>query len=1577
MENSELKTQLNILICKKENIFQRLNRLYDSSKAISTFESRKNDTFMNESETIDALHAKFENILDSINDLLLQINPKAQPDYQALDSFEDLYSTVKRVRNKILSNTNNNLSNTKNEAPATHINLAPIQIPCFDGKPQNWAIFYETFKANVHLNKNLTDSQRVQYLISKLTQGALTFTAGLVPNGDTYNIIWNNLVKKYQDKRALATHYLNNIFDLKNCSNNVNSLNMFIEKFSSSVAALKQIDISDLTDFILLHCALRKMDSQIIQNFEMSLQSKNIDIPTYTQLVEFVQMQVKILERSNTSLQKISNSNSRNTYKTLIAQTDFSSNNATTNSCELCNQSHSNLYHCKKFIEINDPLSRFEFIKSKNGCINCLSLFHNLRSCKSRVTCFCNKKHHKLLHRDNNNTKYAQRNTSAVCNNAQSETARIVPSPFDARINTSQNYVASFSNARHTNTLIKSNMNEGRSNILLASVVVRATPYKKRNKVDIRCLLDIGSQNNVITLKCCQMLSLPIKPIYNSFIKGIGMSSQPIHGYVTLDIQSRIYPMNKYNIRALVLDCLTDQLPTQYVNTCNMDYISDIPLADPTWNIPGGIDLILGAELFPHIYIGKKIIPETHGPAALLTTFGYILMGSCNQYCEQSNNSFTALAINELSFDLQNFWELDQIPVKKHFSPADIECEKLYSESISRNENGRYSVALPFCKNPTTFNDSYRNAYRRLISLERRLNHDSTLRTQYNQIINDYLSLGYISEVNDLEKRDEGFYLAHHPIIRPEKITSPVRIVIDPSVKNINNISLNDILHVGPNLQADLFTLLLNFRLFPVAMTADIKQMYLQIEVTPRDRKYLKFLFRFHDKEHIRIFHFNRVPFGLKSSPYLAMRTLQQLCSEENKRFPLASEIAKSQFYMDDLVHSEPNEETAKELSRELVSLFKSGAFELVKWTSNSTSLLDNLPNTHRTVVNFSDKNNICKVLGLAWEPKPDIFHFTISKLDDKCTKRTILSFVARLFDVLGLVSPVILYAKLLIKELWINKVDWDDTPCENVTRKYLALTKEFSLLSDSLQIPRHTGIKEGSKVNIVAFCDASLNGYGCVVYLHITDSHNNIIVNLLCSKSKVSPLKITTLARLELCAALLMSKLVKIVKETYSTRINIEEIYAFSDSTIALSWIKSSPHRWNTFVSNRVSQCQENLDPQHFYHVAGIENPSDCLSRGMLPAQLISHSLWWNGPEWLNRPPSEWPKSDFFPATYETLPEFKSNTLIITNVQCEQSILYNLTQRFSSWNKLIRTVLYVYRFARLLPDTGEVNKIFFVENALIKEIQRVHFADEITRLKNKQLPSKKLQKLSVFLDDKGIVRIGGRLSNADLPYEAKHPALLPKHDHAVDLIIDNYHLKNCHTGAGLLMSIIRQRFWILDARTVIRSRIHKCNICFRMKPSHPSPIMADLPSYRLQEAKAFLFTGIDHAGPIRITLTRRRGYQSQKAYICLFVCLVTKAIHIELASDLTSDNMISCLNRFLSRRGPVNTIWTDMSGTFIGAKAQLDEIYSLLLSSDYKNEFGLELQKKTNRMENHSAAFSTFRWNMGIKYKMRKSSPL
>lgn len=365
MEKCGLTSQLNILICKKEQIFQRINRLYDASKNISNFESRRNENFLNDSETIDELRTKFESIIDDINNITLKMDPKAQPDYQPLDAFEDLYSCVKRVRNKILAFCD---SRSASKMPAPVLKLAPLQIPTFDGRTENWAVFYESFKSNVHLNENLTDSQRVQYLVSKLTHNALHFTAGIVPNGETYNIIWGNLVRKYQDKRALGTHYLNNILELKNCSNNAVSLNNFIEKFSASIAALKQIGIPDLTDFILLHCALKKMDSQTLQNFEMSLQSKNVEIPTYTQFIEFIQYQVKVLERSNNNSSshtnakpKTQNSNQRNTYKTFVTQTGHSSNNASTTPCELCKSTeHSQLYNCKKFIETKTPLERFK-----------------------------------------------------------------------------------------------------------------------------------------------------------------------------------------------------------------------------------------------------------------------------------------------------------------------------------------------------------------------------------------------------------------------------------------------------------------------------------------------------------------------------------------------------------------------------------------------------------------------------------------------------------------------------------------------------------------------------------------------------------------------------------------------------------------------------------------------------------------------------------------------------------------------------------------------------------------------------------------------------------------------------------------------------------------------------------------------------------------------------------------------------------------------------------------------------------------------------------------------------------------
>ncbi|KAH9641239.1 hypothetical protein HF086_003226 [Spodoptera exigua] len=951
-------------------------------------------------------------------------------------------------------------------------------------------------------------------------------------------------------------------------------------------------------------------------------------------------------------------------------------------------------------------------------------------------------------------------------------------------------------------------------------------------------------------------------------IKGVGTSSRPIIGYVEITVTAK-NKANSFKITALVIDCITDKLPSHVVDTSAVQHLFELPLADPLWHVPGEVELLLGAKLFPYLLLHNKILSPT-APSAVETVFGYILMGEIPSSLSNKNNidlntaSYFSTALNiddshcflSLDESLHKFWNIEEIPSKSFMSPADRECEQLYVSTVSRDSSGRYCAALPFCKNPELLGNSYAVAYRRLINLEKTKLRDPALRASYNEIIQEYIDQDYLTETAPSSvDQTIGYYIPHHPVIRNDKQTTKVRIVLDASAKSHNGVSLNDLLHAGPNLQADIFLLLLNFRLFPIAVTADITKMYLQIKVIDNHQKYQKILFRFNNKEPVREFRFNRVAFGLKSSPFLAMRTVRQLSEDEKHRFPRASIVASQELYMDDLANSTPTVEEAKTLSAELIALFKAGGFDLTKWASNSTELLQVIPPSNRSSINFSDGENL-KILGLKWIPSEDCFTFTTSDLDKSCTKRSILSTIARLWDVLGLVAPVILFAKLLIKELWKLNTDWDETPPNSIVLLFQKFKEQLPLLS-SLKLPRHVAVAMGCVTNIVGFADASLNAYGCVIYLHVTDTNGNTHVNLVCAKSKVAPVKVVSLARLELCAAVLLSNLIKLVYDTYRSRTTINKIFAFSDSTITLSWIHSSPHKWNIFVSNRVAKCQENLDPEHFYHINGKENPSDCLSRGLLPEQLLNHNLWWHGPEWLLRPTTEWPITPFVSSCSEQLPEFNNKSLTLVSTVSETNLIYSLSQKFTSLNKILHIIVYILRFLHIIPSDKPhkiitVHELVTAEIYLIRCIQQFHFFDIYTEIKGKKLRSQ-FKKLDLFIDEHNIIRIGGRLSNANLPYEAQHPALLPKHDNFTHVLIDYYHRIHCHAGVSLLSSLLRQKYWILSSRGVIRQRVHACNFCFKVSPSHPSPKMADLPACRVQETKAFVHTGVDYAGPIKI----------------------------------------------------------------------------------------------------------------------------
>lgn len=1559
--------KLQVLEGKREIFFQRLQTVYDNSRR-DLHDHEILEEFLCSIETLDEIRNDFQLCVQEINAITLKINEDAKPEFKTWLAFEDLYCRIKRKYTLFADKPrSDDKSQNATCKPKHGVKLAPIEISEFNGNQKDWPLFYATFHNAVHLNESLSDTERMYYLLGKLTGNAKSICAGIVPCAENYSAIYKALIEKYDDKRNIANLYINQLFSLKSiASATANNLESFIDQFSNAYLALNNLNLPNLCDFILLYTALQRLDKETARLYEM--ENRNADIPTLDSLITFVRNRVKVLARTGDTVSSGFNSlparpkTSSNTAAKNNVRSFIVNNNDRAN-CVLCdNLDHDHLYSCPRFQSLS-PRERYKSIKDLNGCINCLSTKHTAHLCKSLTTCKqCKHKHHTMLHFASETKKDPSYQPAS---NPRMLTSRLPDDQHQTALNSRR------AAGDKTSASPDSITSQNRDNVVsfCSMTASSASPCKTQKvllgtaQADVKCndgsvaqvriLIDNGSQNHFITRQTCKRLGIRVfNNCSEKSVMGIGNSSQTICGITDLTLFSRYDCNFCLHIQPLVIKTISSDLPSYIVDTASVTYLCDIPLADPQFNVPGPIDILLGSEVFIEILRAGKILGSPGQPDVLETAFGHVVMGSitslpCHTDNAPSNNcnrAFFSSADESIEALVSKFWQLESIPTKTHMSKADQECERFYVSNTHRdNESGRYVTALPFAQPASLLGDSLTIASRRFTCLERRFKTNNILKTEYDIVMRDYLKNNIISPAPALADKDY-YVIPHHGVCRPEK---PVRIVLNASEKTNTNTSLNDCLHSGPNLQADLTAIILKFRLFPVALTADIKQMFLHIEIRPEDRRFLNILYRFDEDETVKLYQFNRVCFGLRCSPYLAMRTVRQLAQDETD-LTCASKIASEDMYMDDLGSSVRTSEEGVQLASDLIELFKRGGFDLVKFISNSSEVLQSIPPDNRltTKVEF-DKEDHLKLLGLVWSPAEDEFSIALKfNPQSKCTKRLMLSTIAKLWDINGFCAPVILYAKLLIKALWLAKIDWDDQPPHDICVAWSRFLSELPSL-ENFKIPRFLGIVPNCRVILLGFADASEKAMGAAIYICIQTASQTNQVNLIGAKSKVAPLKVVSLARLELCALLLLSKLFRFVIETVSSRCHIDDIYAFTDSTVALHWVHSSPHRFDTFVANRISQIQDHLDPKHFYHVETALNPSDCLSRGLSPAQLMNHPLWLHGPSWARDEITSWPINRFtFDSTeQDTLLEIKRNTnVFISTDESPRPYLCTLAEKVSSWSKLLRIAVYLYRFLGKLPrsDRMELSHIQFAETTIVKALQGHYFKEDINAISNNRKVSKSLIPLSPFLDN-NLIRVGGRLDKSSLDFDCKHPILLPKKDPIVDLIIDYYHRKYLHAGPQLLLSLLRQKFWIISGRSTVKRRFRLCNSCFKVHPRTEAPFMAALPAPRVNEAKPFLFSGVDYAGPINILISRYRGARKEKAYICLFTCFVTRAVHLELAVDLSTESFLRAFRRFISRRGNCSSLYSDNGTNFIGAKAQLNELNGFLKSKSFRDSFAEE----------------------------------
>lgn len=431
--------------------------------------------------------------------------------------------------------------------------------------------------------------------------------------------------------------------------------------------------------------------------------------------------------------------------------------------------------------------------------------------------------------------------------------------------------------------------------------------------------------------------------------------------------------------------------------------------------------------------------------------------------------------------------------------------------------------------------DSRGIALKRLRNLENRFVRDTELKGKYVQFINEYIALGHMRMLGSQpDDSSTHFYLPHHCVFKKADQGSKLRVVFDASCKGSTGTSLNDALLVGPVVQQDLTAILMRFRTFRYVFAADIIKMYRQILLDPSQTCLQRILWRNDSALEASTYELTTVTYGTASASYLATRCLKHLTEQHSSKYPIGSLHVKRDFYVDDLLTGADTVRDARLLRDEVIQLLKLGSFELSKWASNCSELLKSIPSRENEVITISNEADT-HVLGIQWDQSKDTFHISC-KLDSACdvvSKRTILSEVARLFDPLCLLGPVVVIAKLILQELWQSGVHWDEAVPQNIHTHWSKFRSQLSVLGQ-LQITRCVKFSSLPQfIEIHGFCDASQRAYGACIYVRMQIGPGDYRSELLCSKSRVAPLKAISLPRLELSAALLLARLIAKIRES------------------------------------------------------------------------------------------------------------------------------------------------------------------------------------------------------------------------------------------------------------------------------------------------------------------------------------------------------------------------------------------------------------------------------------------------------------
>ena len=1120
--------------------------------------------------------------LTRLDDILSQKPPPQVPEGRPLmernGSFESLSSTAtsmtRRVRTK----------------------LPKLEIKKLSGKAYDWQEFWDSFKSSVDENEELSTVDKFAYLRHLLEEPARAVIAGYSLTERNYEDALNLLKERFAKPTVIKQAHLNELANLRPVFNarDMTRLKGFYDQTEANFRGLEALGV-DMASYscIVVPILMEKLPA----NFRLSM-IRATEKRSEWDMAEFVNVFRKELEiremhtpifRSFGSGDGKSDGASRPTTSNAGGWKQSNPGNQTKTAtalhsetrehkCAFCLGTHKETA-CEK---VTDTEERKNLVKKFGRCFVCLIKGHRAFKCRSWVLCLkCNGKHHvSLCDKDKSSSVSASKDPKPTAPPVESVNAH---------------------------SCIENVGCGGRVALQTAQGVL-----KGRKNVQVRVLFDSGSSKSFATSNVVQMAELtPFKQELLS-LRTFGSKEPEVSKRDVMELT--LMPKGggcSIKFDALVVDSISE-ITNQHLEIVknNYEHLKDIWFADVTPNEESlQIHVLVGSDFLWRFQDEETRRGRQDEPVAVKTKLGWVLSGpikgerldiTSDTTVNCTLNATCNLSVAEkvkLDNDVHKLWDLDSIGIR--------EQDEAHTDTIDSIEfdGERYSTKLPWKIGHKPLPDNYSIAVSRLKSQLSRLKKEPEVLEEYDRIINEQLRLGIIEKVLDLEstEAEKLHYLPHQPVIRRDAETTKVRIVFDASCKERSNgTSLNDCLHTGPSLTPLLFDLLIRFREQKVALVADIEKAFLNVGIHPCDRDSLRFLWVDSintENPSLVTLRYQRVVFGVRSSPFLLNAVIRHHLEGYKETDPRFANKVSREFYVDDLASGAEDVSSALDLYHKVKYRMQEGGFHLRKWKTNSTELVEKIEkeekmteastsNDHEVDQSFAKstlgdtcKGNLkSKVLGITWDQENDNFEFDLTKMTEiesyrKVTKREILSSLAKLFGPLGIVSPISVTAKILFQELCLTKLGWDEELSEEQRVKRDLWIKELQEVG-TITIPMC--LYEDQKGEIVkrslhGFCDASQKGYCAVIYL-VCETQNGTFSRLICSKTRVAPLKPLTIPRLELMSARILAVLMNTVCNALSPQMKIDEMYYWSDSKTALYWIQNR-NEWKQFVQHRVNE--------------------------------------------------------------------------------------------------------------------------------------------------------------------------------------------------------------------------------------------------------------------------------------------------------------------------------------------------------------------------------------------------------------------